>query len=99
MGMRAYLLVDVTDDMKQQEFMNRVRELEQMPGVDFIDTVIGSHDMIIMVDAPVAVEAIARKIQDESWVKGMEILKTVSMFERHRVSKKELLKALKHGGV
>lgn len=99
MGMRAYLLVDVTDDMEQQEFANKVRELEQMPGVDFIDTVIGSHDMIIMVDAPVAVEAIARKIQDESWVKGMEILKIVSMFERRRASKKELLKALKHGGV
>ena len=98
MGLRAYLLVDVTDDMKQQEFTSKVRELEQMPGVDFIDSVIGSHDMIITVDAPVTVESIARKIQDKSWIKNMEILRVISASERHRASKKELLQALKHGG-
>jgi len=98
MGLRAYLLVDVDDDMEQQEFIKVLRQLEEMPGVDFVDPVIGSRDMIIMVDAPVTVEAIASKIRDKSWVKDMEILRIVSMFERHRASKKELLKALTHTG-
>ncbi len=99
MGLRAYLLVDVADDMEQQEFIKVLRQLEEMPGVDFVDPVIGSRDMVIMVDAPVTVEAIASKIRDKSWVKDMEILRIVSMFERHRASKRELLKALTHGGV
>jgi len=98
MGLRAYLLVDVDDDMEQQEFIKVLRQLEEMPGVDFVDPVIGSRDMIIMVDAPVTVEAIASNIRDKTWVKDMEILRIVSMFERHRASKKELLKALTHTG-
>ena len=98
MGLRAYLLVDVDDDMEQQEFIKVLRQLEEMPGVDFVDPVIGSRDMIIMVDAPVTVEAIASKIRGQTWVKDMEILRIVSIFERHRASKKELLKALTHSG-
>ena len=99
MGLRAYLLVDVADDMKQDEFIKVLRELEDMPGIDFVDPVIGSRDMIIMVDAPVTVDAIASKIQSKGFVKNMEILRIVSMFERHRASKKELLKALTHTGI
>jgi len=99
MGLRAYLLVDVADDMEQQDFVKALRELEETPGVDFVDPVIGSRDMIIMVDAPVTVEAIASKIRANGWVKNLEILRIVSMFERHRASKKELLKALTHSGV
>jgi len=99
MGLRAYLLVDVADDMEQQEFIKVLRQLEEMPGVDFVDPVIGSHDMVIMVDAPVTVEALAGKIRERSWVKNLEILRVVSMFERHRASKKELLKALTHTGL
>jgi len=99
MGVRAYLLVNVTDDMEQQQFITTLRELEEMPGVDFVDPVIGSHDMVIMVDAPVTVEAIASKIRAKKWAKDLEILRIVSMFERHRVSKRELLKALTRSGV
>ena len=98
MGLRAYLMVDVADDMEQQEFVKTLRQLEEMPGVDFVDPVIGSRDLVIMVDAPVTVEAIASKIRDKSWVKDMEILRIVSMYERHRASKTELLKALTHAG-
>jgi len=99
MGVRAYLLVNVTDDMEQQQFITTLRELEEMPGIDFVDPVIGSHDMVIMVDAPVTVEAIASKIRAKKWAKDLEILRIVSMFERHRVSKRELLKALTRSGV
>ena len=99
MGVRAYLLVNVTDDMEQQQFITTLRELEEMPGIDFVDPVIGSHDMVIMVDAPVTVEAIASKIRAKKWAKDLEILRIVSMFERHRVSKRELLKSLTRSGV
>ena len=99
MGLRAYLLVDVTDDVEQGQFIEALRELEEMPGVDFADPVIGSRDLVIMVDAPVTVEAIAGKIRAKGWIKNMEILRIVSMYERHRASKKELLKALTHSGV
>jgi hypothetical protein len=70
-----------------------------MPGIDFVDPVIGSRDMVIMVDAPVTVEAVANKIRAKGWVKEVEILRIVSMFERHRASKQELLKALTHTGL
>jgi DNA-binding Lrp family transcriptional regulator len=99
MGLRAYLLVDVSDDLEQGQFIEALRELEDMPGVDFVDPVIGSRDLIIMVDAPVTVEAIAQKIRASGWVKDVEIFRIVSMYERHRASKKELLKALTHTGV
>jgi hypothetical protein len=99
MGVRAYLLVEVADDMEQQDFINTLRQMEEMPGVDFVDPVIGSTDMVIMVDAPVTVEAIASKIRAKGWVKKLEILRIVSMFERHRASKQELLKALSRSGV
>ena len=99
MGLRAYLLVDVVDDVEQNDFINGLRELEEVPGVDFVDPVIGSRDLVIMVDAPVTVEAVANKIRARSWVKEIEILRIVSMFERHRASKKDLLKALTHSGL
>ncbi len=99
MGLRAYLMVDVADDVEQGKFIEALRELEEMPGVDFADPVIGSRDLVIMVDAPVTVEAIANKIRASGWVKNMEILRIVSMYERHRASKQELLKALTHAGV
>ena len=98
MGVRAYLLVEVVDDMEQQEFVSTLKSLEEMPGVDFVDPVIGTADMLIMVDAPVTVEAIAGKIREQKWVKKLEILRIVSMFERHRASKQELSKVMSPTG-
>ena len=99
MGVRAYLLVNVADDMEQQDFISTLRQLEEMPGVDFVDPVIGAADMVVMIDAPVTVEAVASKIRAKDWVKNLEILRIVSMFERHRASKQELLKAMARSGV
>jgi hypothetical protein len=99
MGLRAYLMVNIKDGMEQAELIKALRELEDTPGVDFVDPVIGSKDLVLMVDAPVTVEAIANKIRSNSWVKDTEILRIVSMYERHRASKAELLKALNHSGI
>lgn len=91
MGLRAYLLVDVVDDMKQDAFIKELRKLEEIPGVDFVDPVIGSRDLVIMIDAPVTVEAIAGRIRARDSIKSMEILRIVSMFERHKTVKMPLL--------
>jgi peptide subunit release factor RF-3 len=98
MGLRAYFLVDVVDDMDQQQFIQAVRDLEEENGVDFVDPVIGGRDLVVMVEAPVSVEVLANKIKENSWVKELEILNIVSIYERHRSSKKQLLKSLTHSG-
>lgn len=99
MGLRAYLMVNVADDMNQADLIKALRDLEDMPGVDFVDPVIGSKDLVILVDAPVTVDAIANKIRSNPWVKNTEILRIVSIYERHRASKADLLKSLSHTGI
>jgi len=98
MGLRAYLLVDVKDDLKQEDYVEGLLELERMPEVDFADPVVGNHDIAVMIEAPVTVEAVARKIREKQWVKDVHTLRIVSVFERHRASKKELLQALRRTG-
>lgn len=99
MGMRAYFFINVSDDMTQDQFANEMMELEKVPEVDFVDPVVGDYDVVVMVEAPVSVEALANKIKEKPWVKELRILRIVSLFERHQGSKKELLKALRHSGV
>ncbi|MBA7504281.1 hypothetical protein ES706_02915 [subsurface metagenome] len=85
MGLRAYLLVKAKDNIEQQEFIKALRDVERMPGVEFVDPVIGAFDMVIMVDAPVTVEAIAAKVQDNQWFEDMKILKLINIFELSNV--------------
>ncbi len=94
MGLRAYLLVDVADDIKQPQFTKAVKELEAMPEVDLVSPVIGHHDIVVMVDAPAAVETVVEKIRSQVWAKAVEILRIVSLNERHHASKKEQLHSL-----
>jgi transcriptional regulator of NAD metabolism len=99
MGTRAYFMVNVADDVNEQEFVKILRELEDMTEVDFVDPVVGNWDMVIMIEAPATVEVVARKIEEQPWVKELSTLKIVSHFERHRAGKKELLAALVRQGV
>lgn len=99
MGTRAYLLINVADEVNQQEYVNILRELEELPEIDFVDPVVGSWDMVIMIEAPITVEAVAKKIANFKWVKELQTLRIVSLFERHRASKKDLLEALRGQGV
>jgi hypothetical protein len=84
--------------VNQKDFSSIINDLEGMHEVDFVDPVVGSWDMIIMIEAPITVEAVASKIREFPWVKEVSTQKIVSLFERHRSSKEELLKALKHQG-
>ncbi|MEW6066479.1 hypothetical protein P378_02125 [Desulforamulus profundi] len=98
MATRAYLLVNVFDDVNQQEFLKILRQLEEMPEVDFVDPVVGDWDIVIMIEAPITVEIVAKKLKEQTWIKELKVLKIVSLFERHRASKKALLAALQHEG-
>ena len=91
MGLRAYLLANVVDNLKQDAFIQELKAIEEMPGVDFVDPVIGSRDLVIMIDAPVTVEAVAGKIRSRSSIKNVEIMRIVSIFERHKTVKMPLL--------
>jgi hypothetical protein len=96
MGLRAYLMVKVTDNMRPAEFQRALLELEEIHGVDFVDPVIGSHDLVIMVEAPVTVESIANKIRQRQWVASVEVLRVVRLIETCYSSKSNLLEALNH---
>jgi len=96
MGLRAYLLVNAKDEVRHDDFRKAILDLEDLIEVDFVDPVVGSCDMVVMIEAPVSVEAVTRKITSLYWVENVSTLKIVSIFERHRTSKRELLKALRH---
>lgn len=98
MGTRAYLLVNVKDDVNQKAFSTIINDLEKIHEVDFVDPVVGNWDIIIMIEAPITVEAVANKIRALPWAKEVATQKIVSLYERHRSSKEELLQALKHQG-
>ena len=94
MGLRAYLLVKVKDNIEQEEFIVAMREVERIPGVEFADPVIGDFDMVVMVDAPVTVEAITAKVQDNHWFEDMKILKLINIFELSNVKGSNHLNSL-----
>jgi len=100
MGLRAYILITTNNDLTQKEFVNALLDLEKVEEVDFIDPVVGSlADVVVMIEAPVSIEDVTRKIEAKAWVKEVKVLKVISLFERHKASKKELLKALNESGI
>ena len=99
MGARAYLLIDVKDNVSQEEFVQIISQLEDMVEVDFVDPVVGNCDIVVMIEAPATVQAVAQKLSTRLWAKNIEILKIFSVFERHRASKKLLLQSTEQEGV
>lgn len=93
MGVRAYLMINVQDNVTQEEFVQIIRDLEDVVEVDFVDPVVGSCDIVVMIEATNTVQAVAQKISGQPWVKNIDVLKILSVFERHRASKKLLLES------
>ncbi len=83
MGLKAYFTLKLSDGLTQKEFLEAVRELESTPGVCSADPVIGSVDIVAMVDTPITVEALAKRIRARPWVKSLDALPMVSIFEHH----------------
>lgn len=99
MGLRAYFLLDTAQDMGQQELAQAIRDIAAMPGIDSVDPVSGSPNMVIMADAPITVQALANKVTAKPWVKNMQILRIVSIFERHKSIKASKLPIFELAGV
>jgi len=91
MGLKAYFLVTLGDHMEQHKSIDLLRQLEEMPEVDFVDPVIGKRDMVIMVDAPVTVQAIANKLRAKEGIEDLEILRVVGMLEHYHIPEREPL--------
>lgn len=81
MDLRAYFMVTANDNLTQREFIKAMRDVEDTPGVEFVDPVIGSRDMVIMVNAPTTIDALVKKIQAKPWVKDIEVLKIVDLLK------------------
>ncbi|MFA6003911.1 MAG: hypothetical protein WC881_07575 [Elusimicrobiota bacterium] len=86
MGLRAYLLVNIVENLDREAAEKALRQVEAMPEVDFADPVVGNHDLVLMVEAADSVGAIADALSRLPWVKSVETLKIASSFERHRAS-------------
>ncbi|MDP2211717.1 MAG: hypothetical protein Q8J63_08280 [Candidatus Aquicultor sp.] len=85
MGFRAYLLIDVHDDNDREEFVRAMRTLEEDHAIEFVDTVIGSCDMVAMVEASDGLDAVLSRIRAYQWTKQVEVLRVVSIYERRSV--------------
>ena len=82
MTLRAYFLINVLDDVDQPEFVKILRELERMPGIEFVDAVSGAYDMVVIVDTNTSIESVVANIKEKAWVKSIEVLRIVGIFER-----------------
>jgi hypothetical protein len=87
MGLRAYLLVKIADDVDRDAAAKALRQVESLPEVDFADPVVGACDLVVMVETADSVGALADQIGKFPWVKSVETLKIASSFERHRTAK------------
>jgi len=94
MGLKAYFLVTLGDYMEQYKSIDLVRQLKEMPEVDFVDPVIGRRDMVIMVDAPVTVEAIANKLRAREGIEDLQVLRVVGTLEHYHIPKREPARVL-----
>ena len=84
MGLRAYLLVKMDDDMERDASEKALRQVEAMPEVDFADPVVGGWDLVLMVETSESVSAVADKVSKFPWVKQVDMLKITNSFERHK---------------
>ena len=84
MALRAYLLVKIADNVDRAAAEKALRQVEALPEVDFADPVVGSYDLVLMVETGESVGAVAEAVSRFPWVKSVETLKITSSFERHR---------------
>ena len=99
MGLRAFFILNTAEDMGQQGLAGAIRDISAMPGIDSVDPVSGSPDMVVMVDAPITVQALANKVMAKPWVKNLQILRIMSIFERHKTIKASKLPIFELAGV
>lgn len=81
MTLRAYLLINVIDDIDQQRFVSSLRELENTMGIEFVDAVSGRYDMIAIVDTSKSIESVVMRLKEYAWLEHVEVLRITGIFE------------------
>jgi len=86
MASRAYFLINVSENLDRDGFIEAAAELEKKFEVDFVDPVVGKYDLVVMVETSGSIEDLADSIEKFSWVKKVEILKTVPAQRKRNLS-------------
>ena len=72
MAFRAYLLIDLEEDVEQKKSNEILRKIDALDETDFVDPVDGSHDIIAMIEDPVTVKTVVEAIQGIDGVARVE---------------------------
>jgi len=63
MGFRAYLLITVNDDTQPTKFSKILQKIDKLKETDYVDPVNGAIDIIVMIEVPVTIKPVMKKIQ------------------------------------
>lgn len=91
MSIRAYLLIDVVDNLDQQQFVKILRELESMQGIEFVDPVSGDHDIVAIAETRINLESLVAKMWAKGWLKTVKVLPITSVFGQNGKLKRSWL--------
>jgi hypothetical protein len=75
MTTKAYFLIRVWEDLKQDGYLDWIKDLESMPEVQYITPVTGLYDVVARVEAPVTAMFVAHKVMADSHVKHLHVLR------------------------
>ena len=75
MATKAYFLIRVGEDFKQNGYAGWLRDLESMPEVQEVAPVTGLYDAVATVEAPITASLLAHKMMGDSHVKHLHVLR------------------------
>jgi len=75
MATKAYFLIRVGEELKQNGYASWLKDLESMPEVQYVAPVTGLYDAVATVEAPVTAMLVAHKIMGLTHVKHLHVLK------------------------
>lgn len=74
MATKAYFLIRVGEDFKQNGYAGWLKDLESMPEVQYVAPVTGLYDAVARVQAPVNAMLVAHRIMGDNQVKHLHVL-------------------------
>jgi hypothetical protein len=74
MATKAYFLIRVGEELKQNGYASWLKDLESMPEVQYVAPVTGLYDAVARVQAPVNAMLVAHRIMGDNQVKHLHVL-------------------------
>jgi len=74
MATKAYFLIRVGEELKQDGYAGWLKDLESMPEVQYVAPVTGLYDAVARVESPVTAMLVAHKIMGDAHVKHLHVL-------------------------